>query len=921
MSKRNHGYALIWVLLLALFLSFLLLSLGVENKISNLNARKKIARQCAEDNAILALNIAIAKLQKNAGRDDRITVNASGVPGASSNDIAVYDVSRNSDGIHFDKNFLCVLSSNLEQADSGSVKISHKGDDKIYANLVKITYKDGSISGRYAYFVDDESQKASLVSVDDSCNDRSDRARYIKQTCHQSFGLNFCDELSEIYTQSLSIYHKIDQLEQMKFVDKKYDDFEKFLHNFAIHSYGILSSIEHKKLKLDLTKFFTGEKDLSGNIFPVPTNCTIPPPTFQFLKSFAEVYGNEVVADANIFRPQEDASVNRSRSPTKHGFHPVMTKFALKIFIKNINGKIYLQLFPEIALWNPYNIDFASGSYSVTFSAMLRHSLKATIISDKNYEDIWLFDANNPPTFNFQCRVESGMVKILQPESFLINTGVPAPDRGEEFRIEFDNKGEWDFSHLRLFCDSKLLQDIYCYDSSKNSELNGQKFFTDEKKTLDSYMNTLNSCLFTINSRLSGVLKSDFSDFDCLRAVADGNCRASCMNFFFGATTITTSDEPEVPSWLQKTVISPVNKISPVGNLHWITRIKTGNFDESDSALRVLSGQTLFDVPLENIVPNVGFLRHVNFSPCSIGESYAVCGCCANPLLSVEKIFYTVANNSNLLKNAISHDSLVDYSFLLNDVLFDGYFCSTVDSSRNFSNKRFKVLNNGAAAKDLMIKHPLNVNSINENAWIAALAGNNDGETAKFYRVFDDKFAKKISQSQIKLVAQNLVKNIRNSARFATIGEFVNRAVPYNSTDAGEFIREGVVKNAIKKSGINSSFVNVTVDKNVWWLDDESASGAIEEGFAEFLSQGDVIAPMSHFLVSRGDTFIVRAYGDDWNDDSKTCSTHAICEAVVQRIPEFLNNFDSADSEFTELTALNQEFGRRFKVILFRWLE
>ena len=59
----------------------------------------------------------------------------------------------------------------------------------------------------------------------------------------------------------------------------------------------------------------------------------------------------------------------------------------------------------------------------------------------------------------------------------------------------------------------------------------------------------------------------------------------------------------------------------------------------------------------------------------------------------------------------------------------------------------------------------------------------------------------------------------------------------------------------------------------------------------------------------------------------------AICEAVVQRVPEYMDpDTDATNNEpwdeatnpiaptASTLNATNQKFGRRFKVVQFRWL-
>ena len=62
----------------------------------------------------------------------------------------------------------------------------------------------------------------------------------------------------------------------------------------------------------------------------------------------------------------------------------------------------------------------------------------------------------------------------------------------------------------------------------------------------------------------------------------------------------------------------------------------------------------------------------------------------------------------------------------------------------------------------------------------------------------------------------------------------------------------------------------------------------------------------------------IRSYGDARDATGKIITARAYCEAVVQRIPEYLDPADSADA----LPALpsNILFGRQFKIISFRWL-
>ena len=70
-------------------------------------------------------------------------------------------------------------------------------------------------------------------------------------------------------------------------------------------------------------------------------------------------------------------------------------------------------------------------------------------------------------------------------------------------------------------------------------------------------------------------------------------------------------------------------------------------------------------------------------------------------------------------------------------------------------------------------------------------------------------------------------------------------------------------------------------------------------------------------------------YGEARSKDGTRILAKATCEAVVQHFPEYIdtstdaaNNepWDDASTTGTSLNPINQKFGRRFKLIKFRWL-
>ena len=95
--------------------------------------------------------------------------------------------------------------------------------------------------------------------------------------------------------------------------------------------------------------------------------------------------------------------------------------------------------------------------------------------------------------------------------------------------------------------------------------------------------------------------------------------------------------------------------------------------------------------------------------------------------------------------------------------------------------------------------------------------------------------------------------------------------------------------------------------------------GRTSTGIPGWLLQGDVLQAIGPALSARSDTFIIRTYGEVLNPtNSAEVQARAWCEAVVQRTPDYVNPADAPEN--TPSVAENLRFGRKFKIISFRWL-
>ena len=83
--------------------------------------------------------------------------------------------------------------------------------------------------------------------------------------------------------------------------------------------------------------------------------------------------------------------------------------------------------------------------------------------------------------------------------------------------------------------------------------------------------------------------------------------------------------------------------------------------------------------------------------------------------------------------------------------------------------------------------------------------------------------------------------------------------------------------------------------------------------------QADLMAKLGSLLTVRSDTFIVRAYGEANNPLTGDPEAQSWCEAIVQRVPYPVDPV-SGNTDDPNYWDSDSGFGRRFKIIHFRWL-
>jgi hypothetical protein len=193
---------------------------------------------------------------------------------------------------------------------------------------------------------------------------------------------------------------------------------------------------------------------------------------------------------------------------------------------------------------------------------------------------------------------------------------------------------------------------------------------------------------------------------------------------------------------------------------------------------------------------------------------------------------------------------------------------------------------------------------------------------------------RELSDSELETLATKIVEEVRARGPFLSMSEFVNRQVG----PPGPLTSSGTLEAAIAKAEINEkqnatstdSFLNqvpITAgdvsDPGFYnYKTPEATTGNPAAGAPGWVIQGDLLRILEPAATVRGDTFVIRTYGEA-QDAGGNITARAYAEAVVQRVPEYVDPADRPSlNVYTESTAAgaNRTFGRRIKLVSFRWL-
>ena len=197
-------------------------------------------------------------------------------------------------------------------------------------------------------------------------------------------------------------------------------------------------------------------------------------------------------------------------------------------------------------------------------------------------------------------------------------------------------------------------------------------------------------------------------------------------------------------------------------------------------------------------------------------------------------------------------------------------------------------------------------------------------------------------------LAQQIVAEVKKRGPFVSLADFINRRISTTGSplaDGTDFkgtiqaaidaydasLSSNTDANAINRRGVFVTYPGIATPTRTAYKEEYWGGPALRVPYSSptafapgYLSQADVLTMLGPVLTARSDTFVIRAYGEAQNPATDEVSGRAWCEAVVQRLPDYVKPKSGAAGDDPEVWPAtdpdNQTFGRRFRIVSFRWL-
>ncbi|HUJ44032.1 MAG TPA: hypothetical protein VLW52_10530 [Opitutaceae bacterium] len=694
-------------------------------------------------------------------------------------------------------------------------------------------------------------------------------------------------------------------------------------HDVTTFSFGVLADTPHGGLRKDLTRGLEAEATApTGDVFPGG-------PAWDLLRSYYQLRPASVEGRWQI--------APRAHQPPQHGVHPLVLLVQIVWGGDRADGRFRLLLQPLIVLGNPYAVALAPADYRLV------------------WRQTGVIELRNPPGAVEAPSVAGTPAELLgEDPQFLIPQAAFLPGEARAFTLPATGAAAIPYatgtgltlaagyaSAPHAYCDLAAAADAATTDMSVRVSEGATGF--DFSLVTGGRLQQVSGCaagapacsgaIPLLGAPVRCGLRMSHDDLNApgdnggLRWLADFNLRAAQSgplaawgrNPQYGAATPRDGSDATILDD-RSAFWGPSNRASEGGQQFVV----------------------LFHLPFTDL-HSLAHLQHANLQPVAAGPGGTVGHAYADPH---------------------TPDGTADFNHRLNEALWDRFFFSTVPAGAGalpaaFPNRRMVCHRSGGvppdpdavrrydtAAAHLLIDGPFNVNSTSLEAWQALLASFNGQDLA-----WDDPVAgttrtaivgsaflrgprvqggeddgwrgfRALTDAQLHDLAVAIVERLRAHGPFRSLADFVNR--PLDAPAAETRLRgllqaalDGVANPPPSLAPVGGLPADAGPSPGLAWP--AAAAGHRSTLAPGWLSQADVLAAVGPVLTVRSDTFLVRAYGDVADPLTGATESRAWCEAVVQRVPEYVDPADAPEAS-AGLAPLNQDYGRRFEIVHFRWL-
>ncbi|MDP0496426.1 MAG: hypothetical protein Q7Q73_09485 [Verrucomicrobiota bacterium JB024] len=1040
-----HGFALIIAMVLMGLVLLLMVSLSTMVRVELESFSTTHTETEARANALLAAQVAIGRVQKLLGPDQRVTADAGiqlNVLPEKKHWVGVW----NSDGTGNPAWLVSGEESPDEDFGPRTVEIVSDGTavDTVRVPLEDVE-EDGVLSGYIGYWVADLSQRARVDLVDEELVNAAAQVSWPSpMVSAPAYGVSVLDGMDGLRTSTESTLEgntirdtlgRLGSPSDLTVINSDLSQpVRQYFHGLATGTRGLLTDVVDGGMKVDLSSGLqAGAAVPAGGMYD-------DGPSWDLLRDYVSLK-NEVSQDAmdpqnRVFKMVGGADAGNY--PSAHGVMPIVMFWEITAQIvmegppapkteydSGDHVPMYFELSPTVVLGNPYDVRLKEGTYIFRIMSgggsydppgtVNRHPAfnyvlfrasddkRERYVSEEygNYINEFLpdFPGHGGAKDTFEWQENGFRVKIttaFEPgeiKVFSLTGNTQLPGSSDDYELELEAAEPQGYYARSADISSKMQGGTGVTAEEWNDINNGVLYPRIILRT--GLTNALlylgevdeNATFKSVNLASNQQVKFPYTSGDKVvfgatlkGPVEDTNSPKDPVSEE-GAQTLAHYD---IRSNYQSTLYSggsgnkdfatspaytPIADVVDKYNLFNIW--DTGMVDPTTGEPRLILFHVLRSDPV-----SLAELQHADLGRNVYSPTYAIGNSLASPWIAANQLHGPADPGPD------------DMSYLLNQTLWDKYYFSSIPAETLAPavplNQRLQIVpqkgvqpspadlrDPTTAATWLYVRGPFNVNSISVAAWRALLSGlrgyqlpytdaltgdagiatvgggaysrfstpvgapvpgvgvddeEADDTTAEYWRGF-----RTLSDEQIENLAGQIVNQVRERGPFRSLADFVNRdpdaegveqqlsGAIQSALDAEDDVEvDGTVYTA---SGINPQPTGdnaVGTLSAVEYLFPDAVSGLRSRMAPGYLSQADVLSEIGSVLTVRGDTFLIRGYGESVDPMSGQTRATARCEIVIQRTAEYLEDPDQNPAE--PANEANALFGRAFQVVSFRWL-